>query len=237
MSVRIVHDGDGGDCIAALPILRQFGGGQLVFTQGKNPRNFKPWFHLLKRLFEAQDYVDSVVWEDHPGLADHYIQEWRKPHYHPNRTLAESQAAHLGLAQVNLEPWLRAHPSSHSTGKIIVARSARYQNGQFPWRQVITHAGHRMIFVGLPVEKKAFDMVVARAKPQLRVEFYAIHDFLDLAELIAGSDMLIANQSSPGWVAMGLGHPIIQETNLTIRDSRVPRSNAIYCDTNKLQFP
>lgn len=238
MSVRVAHSGDLGDLIAFLPVLRQLGGGSIVCTQSNNPRSFRGGFDLLRRLVLAQPYVDEFLWEDKPQGCTHDITQFRKPFYKPDRTLSHSQANAIGITELEMEPWLWAQKSSHSTGRVVVARSSRYRNPNFPWRETLARYGDRMIFVGLPAEYQDFLSTIRRHRPQLKMEFYRIHDFMDLAELIAGADLTICNQSSPGWVAMGLGTPIVQETSPgNNKDSMVERANAIYCTTNSYAYP
>jgi ADP-heptose:LPS heptosyltransferase len=61
-------------------------------------------------------------------------------------------------------------------------------------------------------------------------------NLLELAELISGSDLFIGNQSSPGWLAMAMGHPIIQESHASIHDSMVPRRNAQYVVDGRIRI-
>lgn len=238
MSVRVLHSGDIGDLIAFLPVLRQLGGGQIVCSQSNNPRQFKPGFELLRRLMEAAPFVESFEWQDHPKDITHDITQFRKPFYKPDRTLSLSQANAIGIEELDMDPWLYAHPSAHSFGRVVVGRSERYHNPAFPWRETIKRYGPRMIFVGLPREKQLFDQLIARVNPALRVEFYRIVDFLDLAELIAGCHFFLGNQSSPGWVAMGLGKQIVQETSAANnKDSMVARDNSQYVTSNLYDYP
>jgi hypothetical protein len=217
---RFLHNGDLGDCIACLPAVRQLGGGEMIFTQKPNPRDFRNSMTILKPLFLAQDYIESVSWVDTPQGIDYNFCTFRSS-WKANTSLAGVQAAHCGLRYVDYSPWLFAEPNPETNGRVLVARSHRYRNPKFPWKELAERYGDRMLFIGLYPEHKDFQDIVGRS-----VERREVKDFLELASLMTGADYFIGNQSSPMWVAMGLGVPLLQETNLHLYDSIVARPNA-----------
>lgn len=218
-----VLTGDIGDAIAFLPVLRQLGGGDIVFSQGRNPRPFNKGAGLLIGLFEAQPYVHSAIWSQIPGVVDYNMDKFRS-HYKPNRTLSESQADYIGMKDLDMRPWLEAPPSPISLGKIVIARSKRYTNPSFPWRKVLMHFRNKLLFVGLDDERAQLERIVG-----WRIPHHKVADFYALASIIRGSDFFIGNQSSPGWLAMGMGHPMVQETSpKNNKDSMVHRFNASF---------
>lgn len=230
--VRLLSNGDGGDAIACLPIIRQLGGGEFVFTQGKNPRPFRNIAHMLEPLFKVQPYISNVYWADKPTGISHDCCGFRPTHYRPNRTLAESQADYLGLLPLDLSPWLTVSPNPKSAGRIVISRTRRYNNPKFPWRTVFSRFKSKLLFIGLDEERHALERISG-----IRIEHHRVANFLDMASIIAGSDCFIGNQSSPYWLAAGMGHPLIQETENVrkIHDAKVPRPNAIYSEAG--QFP
>jgi hypothetical protein len=59
-----------------------------------------------------------------------------------------------------------------------------------------------------------------------------------MASLIAGSSLFIGNQSVHCWIAMALGHPLVQESWPQQQDSMVARDNAIFVtDDGELNIP
>ncbi len=88
--------------------------------------------------------------------------------------------------------------------------------------------------MGLPDEHKTFTQICGR-----QVEHKKIRDYLHFAQIIAGSKLLICNQTSGGWIAHGLGHPMIQETEMTrkIHDSIIARPGAQYYKGQELILP
>ncbi len=106
-----------------------------------------------------------------------------------------------------------------TSGKVVIARSQRYHNHKFDWKSILKiHSD--CVFIGLPGEHAEFTSKV-ESVPYLKVT-----DALDMAEKIAGSRLFVGNQSFPCWLAMGLGHPLIQESYIHSLNSRLTRSNA-----------
>jgi hypothetical protein len=221
------HTGDLGDIIAALPVIRQLGGGELVI--GNHGSMHAGWramegarFNAIKPLIEAQSYISSIRFEHLPKGVDFDISGFRNVHSH-RCNLSEAQARWLKVSNLNLDPWLNVTPSELSKGRIIVARSARYHNPRFPWKQLIRSYGRRMSFVGLQDEFEAF---VRWTGGSGLVTYMPTRSLLEAAALIEGSELFIGNQSCPCWIAMGLGHRMIQETHEFVRDSVVTRESA-----------
>ena len=228
---RFAHSGCIGDAIAALPVIRHFGGGELVMTQKNNGRILRgPRYDYLRPLLAAQDYVSSVTWEEDPLDIDFDFTNFRTV-YQSNRSLAETQAAYLGEGNLDLSPWLSVDPDPRTNGKIVCARSPRYHNPVFPWGQIARNFGDRMVFVGLPEEHRDFQFHANK-----KVERIDCLDSLEMARLIRGASLFIGNQSSPFWIAAGLGQNLIQETWPEKPDSVVLRPNAKYVTRHKLDL-
>jgi hypothetical protein len=221
---RFYHTGDLGDIIAGLPVIRQLGGGELVIgNHGGMYAGWRPMegerFNAIKPLIEAQNYISSVRFEYPPQDVDFDLSGFRKV-YSRHYTLSEAQAKWLNVSDLDLSPWLEVTPSGLSKGRIIVARSGRYHNPTFPWVQLVKRYGQRMGFVGL---KDEFDAFVRSTCGTGMVSYVPTSTLQEVAALIKGSDLFIGNQSCPCWIAMGLGHRMIQETHPFIHDSIVPR--------------
>jgi hypothetical protein len=232
------HTGDLGDIIAALPVIRQLRGGELVI--GNHGSAHPGWramegarFNAIKPLVEAQSYISSIRFEHLPGGVDFDISGFRNVHSR-RYNLSEAQARWLNVSNLNLDPWLEVTPSELSKGRIIVARSGRYHNPRFPWKQLVRSYGRRMSFVGLQDE---FDAFVRWTGGSGLVTYMPTRSLLEVAALIEGSDLFIGNQSCPCWIAMGLGHRMIQETHEFVRDSIVTRESArFFTGTNRSCF-
>lgn len=221
-----LHPGDIGDAISALPMIREQGGGHLIFRNHPESMTTRFYreikgakFEALRPLLEAQEYILSVRYHDKDS-AD-YDMTYFRAKYVPERTLTEAHEDYLGFPRSDMSPWLKAAPAKESEGRVIVARSARYHTRTFPWKEIARQHGAKMLFIGHSDEHEDFQKTV-----EMEVELAITPDFLRIAELIAGSEIFIGNQSAAFWVAAGLGHPLIQEQ--FNGDSYVPRPNAKY---------
>lgn len=221
--MRFLHSGCIGDTIAALPSIRQLGGGHLVMSQLGNKRILRgERYEFVRPLLEAQPYIKSVSWEEEPQDIDYDFTNFRTL-YKGDVSLAETQARYMGIEPLDESPWLSIDPDPRASGRIIVARSPRYQNYEFPWRQIAKRQMARLLFIGFADERTSLE-----ARMGGRLDFVECKDALEMARLIAGSILFIGNQSSPYWIAAGLGKKLIQETYLPNPDSRIERPNAIY---------
>jgi hypothetical protein len=228
-SKRFAHSGCMGDAIAALPVIRQLGGGELVMTQKNNKRILKgERYEILKPLLEAQSYIHSVTWEEDPTDIDYDFTDFRTV-YASHRSLAETQASYLGESDLNLTPWLEAEPDQRTLGRIVCARSSRYHNLDFPWKRISQKFLDEMVFVGLDHEHNEFQRHINE-----RIERIVCANSLEMAQVIRGSSLFIGNQSSAFWIAAGLGQNLIQETWTEKPDSIVRRGNAEYVTGHRI---
>lgn len=228
MEKTFYHTGCLGDIIAGLPIMRQLGGGHLVIgnhlpgpgmKDGGRPME-GPRYASIEPLLASLDYIKSVRFQ-HGFKADHDFSTFRKV-YRPFQTLTASQGSWLGLKSVNIKPWISVEKDPTTTGMIAISRTSRYHNPQFPWKQLAARHGHRMVFLGYEEEYQSF----IAEHGDSRIHFSPTTDLLQMARLIAGSSLFIGNQSVHCWIAMAMGHPLIQETWHVHPDSMIQRPNA-----------
>ncbi len=220
------HGGDIGDIIAALPILRHTGGGDVVLfhdkngSPGKTPRESLEGkrYEAIKALLEVQPYVFSVSWGE--GIDTKSFRETDRPRF---ESLLERQARHVGKWPIDQSPWLTIPEPIEQHQRVICARSPRYHYNDFPWKDVGETYGDRLLFIGLESEHKDFEGVLGR-----RVEWARTETFLDIARIMAGAPQVIANQSSPLWVALGLGVKVIVEGFYNFPNTQVPRAGSLW---------
>lgn len=222
------HRGDIGDCVASLPAVKAFGGGDyIIFDKpdeaaiGRRESLRGARYEALKPLLEAQPYIRSVSWHNGDPGASHDLSTFRHD-FIPSENLIDWQARHLGIA-VSHDPWLTCLRSPIGIGRTVVARSMRYQNRDFPWKRFIAENRQSILFVGLPEEHKAFQISNGCV-----VEYCPTANLLELAEIINGADRFIGNQSCPFWIAAGLGVTLVQEVWPQGPNSIVKRKNARY---------
>lgn len=222
----LLHRGDMGDVIAALPLLKAIGGGKLVIgrqsgkEQGRECMRGKR-FEALRPLLEYQPYVKSVEWQDEPKNITHDLTGFRV-NYEYGENLTDWQARYLGITVPN-DPWLVALRSPLSIGRAVFARSTRYHNPAFPWHVAMIKHGKTALFVGTKEEHEAFEKEVG-----MIVEYCPTKDLLALAEIIAGCHLFVGNQSCPFWIAAGLGVNLVQECWPHSPNSQLRRANARY---------
>lgn len=222
------HTGDLGDIIAALPVIRQLGGGHLVVGNRNGSGAREPMtgkrFEAIEPLLLAQPFLAGVRFENDARDITHDFSTFRKTTPEQGHSLATWQAAHFGIKDLDLSPWLTVSPSLNSAGMTVLARSPRYHNLAFDWRAVLA-ARPRSVFIGMEEEARQFI--------QFHGSIYHARtaNLLHAAQLIAGSELFVGNQSCPCWLAIGLGHPLIQEVCTWTANSIVPRANAHFVST------
>ncbi len=228
--MKISTTGDLGDCIYLLNILKHLPGGphDLVvrhsfLTKAKTADKALRLFENLKALVSSQNYVGAFKVCALDERVDWCSEDFRKlRHFTPGETLMQAHLNHyckMMKEQTTVPdntPWLKVPPSISSKGRVVVNLTERYRNRTFPWQKVVEHYGELLMFVGLEHEWRNFCTAYGR------VDFQPTENMLQVAELIAGSELFIGNQSSAFAIAEGLKHPRIQETDLTFPDCIFP---------------
>lgn len=223
-----LHSGDRGDCLYALPIIRD-NPGALYVANKPWTRPITPWIETARTLIEAQGYVTSL--EVHAGQRiNHDFSTFRRIGHFQGRTICELQSTWTKLPCDQNKPWLSVEPSKETAGKIVVNRTERYNNEFFPWKSLVETFSSDMVFIGLPHEHDRF------CKMYGTVAYLPTNDLYEAASAIAGSELYIANQSSCYALCEGLKHRSIQETHLQFFDCIYPRTNATYCCDGRLSF-
>lgn len=222
------HSGDLGDIIASLPTVRELGGGDYVIGPGMCRESLAgARFQSIVELLLAQPYIDSVHWVDQkPTGMDVDFSTFRECDYRHGEDLATWQARHVGVL-VELEPWLEVDAGKH--GKPVFARSPRYHNDEFPWRQIVRE-NPDALFVGTETEHQMFEL-----ENRGDVHHAKTKDLYEVAQVIAGASRFYGNQSCPWWIAFGLGQACTQETRLDIPNSIIRAPHANYPMVN--EFP
>lgn len=179
---------------------------------------------VIKPLIEAQPYISSLKIGNHPADLD--ICAFRN-HIDRTKTLLHAQTIEAerllgGALSRDDSPWLTCGDHSYTPGRIIIARSHRYHNPYFPWKEFVKDHSDRILFIGNRDEHRSFEEMFGG------VEFYKPKDLLEAAEMIKTANIFVGNQSSPHAVAMGLGVDIIQETSPWVPDCIFKRKNVQY---------
>jgi hypothetical protein len=151
---------------------------------------------LLKPLLLAHPQIRSCnVWDGRAVDVDFDIFR-QYPLLFDRGNIARWSMLIWGLNWDLTQPWLFAEPDESVKDAIVIARSHRYQMPGIDYS--FLNAYPELLFVGLPEEFEAMKQVL----PGLRHR--PTGNFLELAQVIAGSRLFIGNQSFPFSVAEGL---------------------------------
>ncbi len=219
-----LHSGSLGDVIYALPVVRALGGGRLFI----NP--YGSWWkwlfgeptRQLKRLLEAQTYIELVETWDGKSEVDFRLDAFRKLHIQCHRpatvTLSSLHLSHFGFpVDLENEKWLSAEPLR--VARVVIHRSQRYHSPYFRWDHFIELYGQDAVFTGVREEYKEF------TRRWGKIPYYKTDDLYELASVIAGSELFAGNESSPFAMAMGLKHKSVLEVSPAVPNCLFDRDN------------
>lgn len=192
--------------------------------------------HGTDRTDETNKDLKSIVTHDFTRFREHRPPEAKRPdgslgHGGAGYNLATWQGSYFGVKEVDLSPWLHVPDGdtelrNEVRGKAIFARTERYHNPKFDWIGIVkAHAP--ALFVGLEDEWNSFQTAFC-GSIGADVRHRPVANFLEVAQMIDGSKSVVGNQSAPMWIAMAMGHRLIQETDQWNLNSVVERHNAEY---------
>jgi hypothetical protein len=201
---QFTHGGSAGDLIYSLAAVKGIGGGEFYINR-EAPTDYRmspDRIESMLTLLRAQPYLSKVgVQDGWVGTCLNQHHAWRQ-----GLNLSDMVSSNLGIDHApREEPWLFV-PSVKRVAPVVIARSPRYHVGSFPWRRVLDTYQPDAVFVGDLWEHADF---CQRFGP---VSYHYTPNYLELAQVIAGADLFVGNQSSPAAVAQGLRVPMVQET-------------------------
>jgi len=208
---RFKHSGNAGDIIYSLPALAALAKGspaeiylkldaaarygKRVHPLGNVMLNRK-MFTMLKPLLQEQAQIAAceILCDQEIDFDLDAMRQYPFPQHagHIARWYFLTFAVTADLGR----PWLAATPSNEFERHIVVARSQRYRAPMIDYSFLSKYP--RVGFVGIEAEFNDMRAMI----PHL--EYLPVVDFLQMAEIIAGSYLFIGNQSFPFSVAEGL---------------------------------
>lgn len=232
--------GDAGDLFLSLATIKSKGEKAIcyLYDNGQTAGILRR-FDGVASLVKAQPYIKDVK----PWNGEHidwHSENFRKYGYHGNGlslALNHAEAAvrdgFISTFPDVKSPWLTVKPSAKWAERVVINKTTRYENPHFPWRKIVEHYGNKLVFLGTQPEHDLFQQRFGE------VEYYPTANFLIAAQVIAGSALLIANQSSCMVIAEGLKHPRIQEVCLWLPDCIYNSSpnNAQYSADGSMTLP
>lgn len=228
------HSGTLGDLVYSLYLVKKLGGGEFqialqhiencvskygyrasdvdVQHKGRFTEQDIAW---LTPLLERQPYIQKVsTWRLGNVEPDVDLDHYRSVLYRTfegNILQAYHIAFNLPFTVEDMQtPWIEA--DAKTIAPIVITRSMRYRpaDGEQGWRNIISTGmlENSCIFVGTQKEHADFEKTFG-----IKVEYYQSPDFLDLANVIAGSELVVCNQGFAYSLAVGLGKSTILEIN------------------------
>jgi hypothetical protein len=247
------HSGTLGDLIYSLSVVKKMEPGQFlvalnniencVSQYGYRPDEVDPAhkgrfteqdFEWLKPLLKRQSYIETVgTWRQGDAEPDVDLDRFRGTlfrGFEGNYVQAYHMAFDLPMSIKDFDtPWLEADPVTIKP--MVVSRTFRYRDpaADAVWKKmaedgVLDRLG---IFVGTEAEHADFVKVTGVAVP-----YHPVNNFLELANIVAGANLVMANQNFVYSLAMGLGKQTVLETikikPLQNNECFFPRTNAQY---------
>lgn len=239
------HSGDAGDLIAGLPVIRHLGAGVLYLRASSytrvmlSPENWRG----LDRIIKAQPYIHDVLeWRNHKVAYN--LDDWRARLFKSvragkdrDKSLLSWQLEQFGVPEsAALEPWIKVEPKK--IARVVFNRTGpgrlpqhTYQNSRFPWHYVWEKYRKNAVFVGLPEEHRIF-CATCGAIPHVQTR-----DLFEVAQVIAGCDLFVGNQSVAFWIAEGLKKRVILEVWMHGQNSNIFRDGAVQGYDETVQLP
>ena len=193
-------------------------------------------YEWLKPLLKRQSYIaDTGTWTQGTTEPDVDLDRFRGTlfrGFEGNYVQAYHIAFGLPFTMSDYDtPWLEADPVK--TRPIVVSRTVRYR-GTEP-DATATHAQmahdadleNNGIFVGTYAEHEDYVKTTG-----VNIPYRPVADFLELANIVAGAELVVANQKFVYSLAMGLGKATVLETikikPLQNNECFFPRANTQY---------
>ncbi len=237
--MNIASAGDIGDCVALAACIKAIPNEphKLVVREDGRTKGITKRLPLIKDLFESQPYISSCeVWNGQDKI-DWASEKFRDGFHSVSHSLVRAHELHGNSVRVvrspvsTRSPWLTVTPSLESKGRRIIVRSPRYNNCHFPHKEIKELYGDSLLFLGLPDEHRAYVDAFGS------VDYRPTSNLLEAAQLIAGSDLLISNQTAMLWIGHGLAHPRIVEVSTSTADSVVLSGFVRYVVDGEVTLP
>jgi hypothetical protein len=224
---KFKHSGTLGDLVYSLALVKHFGGGHFFLHlnqvdwigqhyYGSRPTPFHQGrmtqqdYEFMKPFMLAQDYITDFKTLDTSSEVTHNLDRFRPLFVgHPGNYL-DIYAEAFGIRDPKVReglrntPWLtvpRARPIENKP--YVINRTERWlpTDTRDTWDQWRNEGVEdQSVFVGLPEEYRAF-----KEFSGWDIEYVPTTNMLELAEVIAGAEQFVGNQSVALSMAIGLG--------------------------------
>jgi hypothetical protein len=224
---KFKHSGAFGDLIYSLPIVKHFGGGEFYlhlnqidwigsyyYNSTPNPfhqgRLTEQDYDFMKSFMSVQSYIEKFDVMQPQTEITHNLDRFRPVFVGHPGNYVDTYSSVFNITDVDLvnsirnTPWLTVpEPIKIKDRPVVINRTSRWTPSQLPnqwkeWKNMGME--NQAVFVGLEKEYQEFKSIMGWDIPH-----YITENMLDLAQVIAGSDMFIGNQSVALSLAVGLG--------------------------------
>ncbi|RYY38231.1 MAG: hypothetical protein EOO08_15535 [Chitinophagaceae bacterium] len=231
--IHFRHGGNAGDVIYALPALRALADGRpaTLWLEVDRPADYhfsvkhvmgnvmmnQKMVEMLQPLLAAQSYITECA-PYAGGKVDAELDAFRGGHIFLDRHhIARWNFLLYGINTDLGKPWLEAEADAALANTIVLARSGRYHMPGIRYDFLNDYGD--ILFVGVHEEYEAMKRVLPR------LQFRPVADFLELAQVIAGSRFFIGNQSFPFSIAEGLKVKRLLEVDINVPNVIVEGAN------------
>lgn len=231
---RFKHSGTLGDIVYALPLMKQMGGGEFYLHlnqidwigqhyYGSEPNPFHQGrmteqdLEFMRPLFEKQRYISKFAAVDKNTEITHNLDRFRPLFVNHPGNYVDIYCQAFGIndfvqrTAIRTSPWLEVPIPKLISGKThVINRTSRWLPPELnpiwnTWRD--SGLDQQSIFIGLPQEYEDF----VKTTGWTATDYYPTKNMLEMAEVIAGCNEFIGNQSVALSIAIGLGIPFLCE--------------------------
>jgi hypothetical protein len=248
------HSGAFGDLIYGLPIVKHFGAGKFYLHldqinwigqhyYGSPPNPFHAGrltqgdFAYMKTFMESQGYITEFRVMDRSAEITHNLDKFRPLFVGHPGNYVDIYATAFGITdpleqrQLRTTPWITAKSRVIDDRRVVINRTQRWIPRQLSpqwdtWKA--EGVEDSAVFVGLQQEHEAFAKATGWSIPWHRTD-----SMLELAEIIAGADLFIGNQSQALALAIGLGQEIYCEHR---DDLPLERNECFFADLSTITY-
>jgi hypothetical protein len=244
--ISVSHSGDLGDIIYSIPFVKNLNKPIDYYItvpfEKVYPRECfdEKKFNSLKSILEKVDCINNVIFGIPKNVTiDYNLDQHRelektfiKNDVSLYKTFTEMSICELYDYRFNrhsdlMSPWIVLKEKIIIENKdIVISRSHRYNNNNFPWQEIYNQYNSKMIFVGTEFEHQTFVSKFGK------VDYYKTYNLYELAMIINGSKLFIGNQSCPYSLAESMKVNSIQETAINIPNCVYKRTNGLYNNTS-----
>jgi len=192
------HRGALGDIIYALPTIHALDGGILYITKIHQ-------YEFLKRLLDLQENIEIKGGKVKGIIYDMNQYRVIDKEAEKNKEVKHLAVCHAEVFNVKcnlIDSWIKVSPKYKAD--IVVSRSTRYHDVEgIDWEML---NGYNVLFLGFENDYKEFIK-----KSKFYPDYIKCKDALEMAQIIAGSKLFIANQTLSFALAEAMKHPRVLE--------------------------